>query len=810
MYETFFGMTRRPFSATPDPNCFVATDSVQEALDGLSVCAESGQGIGILTGPAGTGKTLLCEKLVSELGAQFETVFIGNSNFETPRSLLQGILYELGHPYSRMSEQELRLELQTAVKKIRSTTRGLILVIDEAHLLSEELLEEVRSVTNLIDDGEPLIRVILSGQSILEENLTSPTLQALNQRVRSQVYLEPLTRDESIEYIARRLEWVGSDIEGIFSEDAIHFVVHASDGIARCLNQLCDHSLLLAYVAGQQPVDIKTVREALEDLKQLPLHWNEPLDHSESQLQDEEPESVNRSVAVEDAIEQTLTELESEFASIHDAEMPADDFVNEDMINGESAVNDSDHSDPPIEEPVSASDYSDGEDSEMVAIEFGAGIDSEESNPISHPTGEDSAMNQNLIAEHHEIPREPVIEHVEAAVIKDVDELMSEVRELSGAQPEISRADPSAADVVEPSGGALQAESRVAHRTESAITAGSIASTADQESDGHSFEEEVVVDRYAALDDGRVDQDGLGIVWQIPGHNNSATESTERSDAQIKRGEELHVHGGPSGHDATDHDASGHDASGHDAYGEVVDAPSPVQIIDEIMPLLDESSVEWHSIETSSGQTSDDAPIANGDIEDSAVFETSVNLPPTEAPPMIDAEEPRLVVRNSADDSVRQPQSEARIAVESQLAAAIFDGIDAELEDEIGADVIAIRQETHRATVDRLPGDLSRSAESISADGRLRTTLDGVANTPRPKFPEGLAASRSAQSEIAEFDVVEPEPDSPVAPEETLQQQAGEIEPLPPLAQPRSDAAQSQVRPYGRLFSELRRRQQQP
>src|SRR5438105_541452 len=96
MYEAFFGLRKRPFSATPDASCFFAPEPVQEIHDELLQRIEDGQGISILTGDAGTGKTLLCRKLVKELQSRFATVFLGTANFSTRRALLQAVLYELG------------------------------------------------------------------------------------------------------------------------------------------------------------------------------------------------------------------------------------------------------------------------------------------------------------------------------------------------------------------------------------------------------------------------------------------------------------------------------------------------------------------------------------------------------------------------------------------------------------------------------------------------------------------------------------------------------------------------------------------
>ncbi len=275
MYEPFFGFHRRPFSTAPDPGCFFAGESVQEVLTELTTCVERGQGIALLTAPAGMGKSLLCQRLISNLKAQFATIYLGNANFPTRRSLLQAILLELGDEYSRSDEAELRHTLQKRLHGLRRQHEALLLVVDEAHLFESDLLEEIRTLADIAAEGQPLARIVLSGQLELEERLTDRRFDALNQRLGTHAYLEPLTQNESAEYLHHRIEQSGGDAESVFTEEGFSIIVRASGGVPRCLNQLADHSLLLAFAADEKPVKEKTVRDALDDLKQLPLHWND-------------------------------------------------------------------------------------------------------------------------------------------------------------------------------------------------------------------------------------------------------------------------------------------------------------------------------------------------------------------------------------------------------------------------------------------------------------------------------------------------------------------------------------------------------
>ena len=284
MYEAFFGLRSRPFSPLSRVDTYVAVAPLREPLAALTRCIDQEQGIGVVTAPAGTGKSLICRLLYHHFRDIRRTVLLTTARFPTRRALLQAMLFELKHPYVGLSEQEARLRILDLLQASPAPLNRMLLIVDEAHLLSPRGLEELRTLTDYEMDGAPCIALVLSGQLELEELLTQPDMNALNQRVGCHVCIEPLTFEESSHYIRDRLRIAGNDGLAIFTPEAIQLICSASEGNPRRLNQLCDHSLLLAFAEEERLVDESLVRSALLDLRELPLHWNAPLDlsgHSE-------------------------------------------------------------------------------------------------------------------------------------------------------------------------------------------------------------------------------------------------------------------------------------------------------------------------------------------------------------------------------------------------------------------------------------------------------------------------------------------------------------------------------------------------
>jgi len=270
MYDTCFKFNARPFSAVPQIELYFPGTAVESSRTKLLRCLQRGEGIGMVVGPSGTGKTLLCQVLAEQLKESFRVALLLSGRLASRRALLQAILYSLGRPYREMDEGELRLSLVDFLTAGEDCPQAVVLLVDEAHTLPLRLLEEIRMLTNIARDGQPQVRLVLAGGCVLEERFASPKLDSFNQRIVARCYLESLNRNETQEYIHARVESVGGAAAEIFPAQTCQSVYQATDGVPRLINQVCDHALMLAYVRGQDSIEPMCVEEAWADLQQLP------------------------------------------------------------------------------------------------------------------------------------------------------------------------------------------------------------------------------------------------------------------------------------------------------------------------------------------------------------------------------------------------------------------------------------------------------------------------------------------------------------------------------------------------------------
>lgn len=392
MYEAFFHLARRPFVGTPDPNCWFPTELVQHAHDAILLGLRERSGVAILSGAAGVGKTLLCERFARELGNDHPVVFLRHPRFATRRSLLQTILGELELPFSRLSEQELRQEFERFLNQMVEQGHQFFLICDEAHLLEDKIIEELRAFSDLHFHGQSVVRLLLAGQLELEERLATPELQSLAQRVTTHSALETLNRAESHEFLDYRLTWAGGRLEECFTPDALSLIAEVSGGSPRCLCLLADHSLLLAFALGEKPVSVSIVENALNDLKHLALPWQLKMvrstELSQSGLADE-PASLQE--ATDSIIDKALTDAVNSPAVIeNDTESASHLLADSSAINPLQPVETG-----TISESQALDDW---DQLELSSIEIGAGVETE-NHPVAVLSQDDLSAIEEEFAE---------------------------------------------------------------------------------------------------------------------------------------------------------------------------------------------------------------------------------------------------------------------------------------------------------------------------------------------------------------------------------------------------------------------------
>jgi type II secretory pathway predicted ATPase ExeA len=303
MYEVCFGAQRRPFASQPRPDTFFPAAAIDTARSTIARTILRGEGTALVIGPSGTGKTLLLLTLAEQFSQTLHVAMLNSGRLGSRKALFQAILYELGRPYRGMDEGELRLALVDYLEQDDQGPRGLALLVDEAHTLPMRLLDELRLLGNLARDGQPLVRLALAGAPPLEERLASPRLDSFNQRIVARCYLENLNRTETRDYIWHQIDAAGQAGQEVFSAESCQSVYQATGGVPRLINQVCDHAMLLAYVAGREAVEPADVEEAWADLQQLPLPGNEPADRQQpgviefGALEDAEPDAAEKSAS---------------------------------------------------------------------------------------------------------------------------------------------------------------------------------------------------------------------------------------------------------------------------------------------------------------------------------------------------------------------------------------------------------------------------------------------------------------------------------------------------------------------------------
>jgi general secretion pathway protein A len=275
MYESYFGLSEKPFSLTPDPKYLYRSQSHGNAFDLLEYAINRREGFVVVTGDIGTGKTTVCRSLLEQIDRTTFTALVLNP-FLTEEDLLKLILQDFG-VVSRddikngrtqaVTKQELIETLYEFLLSLIPRKAVAVLIIDEAQNLPLQVLEQVRILSNLETDKEKLLQIILVGQLNLQALLRSPELRQLDQRVSIRYELKPLDRESVAAYVAHRLAIAGGGRASVtFTAQALSQVHRWSGGIPRLINLICDRALLAAFSVRSNGVTPEMVAHAAQNL----------------------------------------------------------------------------------------------------------------------------------------------------------------------------------------------------------------------------------------------------------------------------------------------------------------------------------------------------------------------------------------------------------------------------------------------------------------------------------------------------------------------------------------------------------------
>ncbi|MBK1680206.1 AAA family ATPase [Rhodocyclus tenuis] len=275
MYLEHFGLREAPFRITPHTEFFFAGANRGATLDALAYAISNDEGIVKVSGEVGSGKTMLCRMLLEKLSPDFETVFLANPSL-TREEILFAIASELKAPLPDERTRLLLGALQDRLIEIYASGRRVVVLIDEAHAMPPETLEEIRLLSNLETSRHKLVKIALFGQPELDQHLSNPSMRQLRERITHNFALEPLRRNDVGAYLMFRLRAAGYRGPDLFTPAARQLISDASEGLTRRINILADKALLAAFSEGGHMIDARQVKAAIADAQFGPMRSTPP------------------------------------------------------------------------------------------------------------------------------------------------------------------------------------------------------------------------------------------------------------------------------------------------------------------------------------------------------------------------------------------------------------------------------------------------------------------------------------------------------------------------------------------------------
>jgi putative secretion ATPase (PEP-CTERM system associated) len=287
MYETYYGLSAKPFRLRPDPHFFYGSKGHKRAMAYLDYGLSQGEGFIVITGEVGAGKTTLVRNLFNHLSSeQIVAAHIVNTHLD-PEDTLRMVVSAFGLPYEGASKTDLLTRLEQFLRDVDRQGKRALLVIDEAQNLSPRVVEELRMLSNFQTDDKCLLQTFLVGQPEFRQTLHSPTMSQLRQRVIATYHLGPMDLEETRAYIEHRLATVGWKGDPAFTGGAFDAIFQYSGGVPRKVNTLCDRLMLMGYLEELHvftEVEVNTVTRDIDDEFALPPGQEAPVTVPSSEL----------------------------------------------------------------------------------------------------------------------------------------------------------------------------------------------------------------------------------------------------------------------------------------------------------------------------------------------------------------------------------------------------------------------------------------------------------------------------------------------------------------------------------------------
>ena len=266
MYLEFYGLKEPPFAITPNPRFLFYSAKHREAFNHLLYGIRERKGFVQLTGEVGAGKTTLCRAMLEQLDGQYSTALILNPALNTDQ-LMRAIAMEFGLNAKGLDRLDALAAINEHLLGLVQQRKDAVLIVDEGQDLTDELLEEMRLLSNLETDDRKLLQIVLMGQPELRARLNNPRLRQLRQRITVRYHLLPLSRFEVAQYVQHRLEVSGAQGAPYFTQPALWRVHRYSRGIPRLVNAVCDKALLAGYVQQTERINYRMIGRAISELE---------------------------------------------------------------------------------------------------------------------------------------------------------------------------------------------------------------------------------------------------------------------------------------------------------------------------------------------------------------------------------------------------------------------------------------------------------------------------------------------------------------------------------------------------------------